>query len=157
MLKLKPNCECCDRDLPPESIEACICSFECTFCADCADQILKGICPNCSGELVRRAGPAGWDAPEISGFDQTAFARGAVPGRDDRLTGSASWDDLIDARVLATPLMWQHEIAGPQTTPRDPRLGFLSSINLGKSRCYSETLLHHPSIHISAIGKGAPA
>jgi hypothetical protein len=54
MLKLKPNCECCDRDLPPESIEACICSFECTFCADCADQILKGICPNCSGELVRR-------------------------------------------------------------------------------------------------------
>ena len=54
MLKLKPNCECCDRDLPPESIEACICSFECTFCADCADQILKGICPNCSGELVKR-------------------------------------------------------------------------------------------------------
>jgi hypothetical protein len=113
--------------------------------------------PELLGRTGPAAGPAGCDAPEISGFDQTAFARGAVPGRDDRLTGSASWDDLIDARVLATPLMWQHEIAGPQTTPRDPRLGFLSSINLGKSGCYSETLLHHPSIHISAIGKGAPA
>ncbi|MGN6284724.1 MAG: DUF1272 domain-containing protein [Afipia sp.] len=54
MLKLKPNCECCDRDLPPDSVEARICTFECTFCSDCADQALKGVCPNCSGELVRR-------------------------------------------------------------------------------------------------------
>ncbi len=54
MLKLKPNCECCDRDLPPESLEARVCTFECTFCATCADQVLKGVCPNCSGELVRR-------------------------------------------------------------------------------------------------------
>ncbi|MBP1883684.1 DUF1272 domain-containing protein [Sinorhizobium mexicanum] len=54
MLSLRPNCECCDRDLPPESREAMICTFECTFCADCADKKLDGICPNCSGELVRR-------------------------------------------------------------------------------------------------------
>lgn len=54
MMKLKPNCECCDRNLPPESTEAVICSFECTFCAACADEILKGACPNCSGNLVRR-------------------------------------------------------------------------------------------------------
>lgn len=54
MLKLKPNCECCDRDLPPESLEARVCTFECTFCVTCADQVLKGVCPNCSGELVRR-------------------------------------------------------------------------------------------------------
>jgi hypothetical protein len=54
MLKLKPNCECCDRDLPPDSLEARICTFECTFCATCADQVLKGVCPNCSGDLVRR-------------------------------------------------------------------------------------------------------
>jgi uncharacterized protein len=54
MLSLKPNCECCDRDLPPESQEARICSFECTFCATCADHKLAGICPNCGGELVRR-------------------------------------------------------------------------------------------------------
>lgn len=54
MLELRPNCECCDRDLPPESAEARMCSFECTFCAECADSVLKGACPNCGGELVRR-------------------------------------------------------------------------------------------------------
>ena len=54
MLLLKPNCECCDKDLPPESTEARMCSFECTFCSSCADSILNGKCPNCHGELVRR-------------------------------------------------------------------------------------------------------
>jgi hypothetical protein len=54
MLKLKPNCECCDRDLPPESEAARICSFECTFCAVCADDVFAGICPNCGGGLVAR-------------------------------------------------------------------------------------------------------
>ncbi len=53
-LELRPNCECCDRDLGPESRDAMICSFECTFCADCATQVLDGACPNCGGELVRR-------------------------------------------------------------------------------------------------------
>ena len=54
MLELRPNCECCDRDLPPSSRDAMICTFECTFCADCARDALKGTCPNCGGELVRR-------------------------------------------------------------------------------------------------------
>jgi len=54
MLQLRPNCECCDIDLPPESTEARICSFECTFCASCAKNILGGKCPNCGGELVVR-------------------------------------------------------------------------------------------------------
>lgn len=54
MLELRPNCECCDRDLPPDSLEARICSFECTFCASCAEARLGGACPNCGGELVRR-------------------------------------------------------------------------------------------------------
>jgi hypothetical protein len=54
MLELRPNCECCDRDLPPDSAEARICSFECTFCSPCADGVLGGRCPNCGGELVRR-------------------------------------------------------------------------------------------------------
>lgn len=54
MLQLRPNCECCDRDLPPDSSEARICSFECTFCADCATNRLGNRCPNCGGELVRR-------------------------------------------------------------------------------------------------------
>ncbi|MGE3773188.1 MAG: DUF1272 domain-containing protein [Gammaproteobacteria bacterium] len=53
MLELRPNCECCDRDLPPESPLARICSFECTFCAPCA-ALLGGRCPNCGGDLVQR-------------------------------------------------------------------------------------------------------
>ena len=54
MLMLKPNCECCDRDLPASSPEARICSFECTFCADCVDQVLSGACPNCGGNFAPR-------------------------------------------------------------------------------------------------------
>ena len=54
MLALRPNCECCDKDLPNESTEARICTFECTFCADCVPTKLAGICPNCGGELVAR-------------------------------------------------------------------------------------------------------
>jgi hypothetical protein len=54
MLELRPNCECCDRDLPPDSPDARICSFECTFCAGCVAEKLNGICPNCGGELVVR-------------------------------------------------------------------------------------------------------
>ncbi len=53
MLQIRPNCECCDRDLPPAAA-AMICSFECTFCPDCAERLLRNRCPNCGGELVRR-------------------------------------------------------------------------------------------------------
>ena len=60
MLELRPNCECCDRDLSAAGREAMICSFECTFCADCATSRFDGRCPNCGGELVRRpVRPAG--------------------------------------------------------------------------------------------------
>lgn len=83
MLQLRPNCECCNRDLPPDSADAYICSFECTFCRDCVAQRLHGCCPNCGGELVARPRrpaarlqqypastervykPAGCDAPAI--------------------------------------------------------------------------------------------
>jgi uncharacterized protein len=54
VLALRPNCECCDRDLPASSLEAMMCSFECTFCYSCATTKLQGRCPNCGGELVRR-------------------------------------------------------------------------------------------------------
>lgn len=49
MLQMRPNCECCNADLPPDSIDARICSFECTFCAACAETVLAGKCPNCGG------------------------------------------------------------------------------------------------------------
>ena len=54
MMILKPSCECCDKDLPPESPEARICTFECTFCADCVETRLHGVCPNCGGNFVER-------------------------------------------------------------------------------------------------------
>ena len=54
MLELRPNCEACDRDLPAGATDALICSFECTFCRACAETRLRGRCPNCGGELVRR-------------------------------------------------------------------------------------------------------
>jgi hypothetical protein len=54
MLELRPNCECCDRDLPNGSPDARICTFECTFCAACVELRLGGRCPNCGGDLVLR-------------------------------------------------------------------------------------------------------
>ena len=54
MLALRPNCECCNKDLPPDAADAMICTFECTFCRDCVDTRLGGRCPNCGGNLERR-------------------------------------------------------------------------------------------------------
>jgi hypothetical protein len=54
MLELRPSCECCDKDLPPDAADARICTFECTFCSECAQTKLKGVCPNCGGNLVAR-------------------------------------------------------------------------------------------------------
>jgi hypothetical protein len=54
MLELRPNCECCDCDLPPESDDARICTFECTFCVSCAEGVLAGVCPNCGGNFEKR-------------------------------------------------------------------------------------------------------
>ena len=54
MLILKPNCECCDTDLPPESQDAMICSYECTFCRTCVEDVLSNVCPNCGGGFVAR-------------------------------------------------------------------------------------------------------
>jgi len=54
MLQLRPNCECCDRDLPPDATEARICSYECTFCAHCVETVLFNVCPNCGGGFAPR-------------------------------------------------------------------------------------------------------
>ena len=80
MLELRPNCECCDKDLPPESREAMICTFECTFCADCATDVLGGTCPNCGGELVRRpVRPAGKLAKYPASTQRVLKAEGCAP------------------------------------------------------------------------------
>ncbi len=67
MLELRPNCECCDRDLPPESPDARICTYECTFCAHCVDNVLNNVCPNCGGGFVPRPiRPANAHRPGVS-------------------------------------------------------------------------------------------
>jgi hypothetical protein len=53
-LQLRPNCEYCDKDLPPNATEARICTFECTFCADCVETKLSNVCPNCGGGFAPR-------------------------------------------------------------------------------------------------------
>ncbi len=54
MLELRPTCENCNQALPPDSLEARICSFECTFCAACATSVLRNVCPNCGGGFAPR-------------------------------------------------------------------------------------------------------
>ena len=60
-LELRPNCEYCDKDLPPDALDARICTYECTFCADCVERKLFDVCPNCGGGFaprpIRPAGP----------------------------------------------------------------------------------------------------
>jgi hypothetical protein len=55
MLELRPNCELCDVDLPPDSTDARICTYECTFCATCVDDVLHDVCPNCGGNFQPRS------------------------------------------------------------------------------------------------------
>jgi hypothetical protein len=54
MLQIRPTCEHCDRNLPPNSLEARICSYECTFCETCVEKVLLNVCPNCGGGFVPR-------------------------------------------------------------------------------------------------------
>jgi uncharacterized protein len=54
MLQLRPNCEWCDKDLPPAATDARICTYECTYCADCVEQHLHNVCPNCAGGFEKR-------------------------------------------------------------------------------------------------------
>ncbi|WP_245157022.1 DUF1272 domain-containing protein [Lysobacter arenosi] len=51
---MRPGCECCNVDLAPDSQDAWICSFECTFCTNCVESKLGGRCPNCGGAFSRR-------------------------------------------------------------------------------------------------------
>lgn len=54
VLEIRPCCEHCEKPLPNEATDAMICSFECTFCADCVDNLLENVCPNCGGGFCPR-------------------------------------------------------------------------------------------------------
>ena len=84
MLELRPNCELCDTDLPPASPEARICTYECTFCATCVEEVLQNVCPNCGGGFsvrpvrpveARRKGVSLGNHPASTKRVQTRFSR----------------------------------------------------------------------------------
>jgi hypothetical protein len=81
MLELRPCCEHCGKDLPPDSTEARICSYECTFCASCVDGLLGDVCPNCGGGFVPRPiRPArDWKGGNFLGKDPASSARKLRP------------------------------------------------------------------------------
>ena len=80
MLLLRPNCECCDRDLAPDSHDAMICSFECTFCRACAEGVLGGRCPNCGGTFSPRpVRPAALLAKFPPSTERVLRAEGCAP------------------------------------------------------------------------------
>lgn len=71
MLELRPTCEQCSRALPPESLEARICSYECTFCLACVEGVLGNVCPNCGGGFAPRPirPTANWNGGNFLGKD----------------------------------------------------------------------------------------
>jgi maltose O-acetyltransferase len=108
MLQMRPGCECCDRDLSPASPDARICSFECTFCSDCAAGRLANICPNCGGELLQR--PRRPDA-KLAGFPASVTrihkpeTRFMAPTEKQKMLAGELYnagDDEIQADLAAT-------------------------------------------------------
>jgi len=97
-LELRPNCEYCDRDLPADSTAARICSYECTFCASCVEQVLQNVCPNCGGGLVSRPiRPRGEWRPGLSLAKRPASTvRVRSPYRVDQIAE-------FSARLRSTP------------------------------------------------------
>jgi hypothetical protein len=97
-LELRPNCECCDKDLPPSATEARICSYECTFCADCVETVLANVCPNCGGGFTPRPiRPSHEWRPGLSTVQR--------PGSDKRRRMNFSREDVaaFSARVRDVP------------------------------------------------------
>lgn len=88
MLELRPNCELCDRDLPPESTDARICTYECTFCARCVEEVLRDVCPNCGGNFSPRPiRPATARRPGVS--------RAHQPASDERVQTKWSKEQIV--------------------------------------------------------------
>ncbi|WP_171178933.1 DUF1272 domain-containing protein [Ruegeria sp. HKCCD8929] len=100
MLELRPNCELCDRDLPPDSAEARICSYECTYCADCVEARLHNVCPTCGGGFASRP-----IRPRKSWRSELKLGLANHPASDRRRHSKFSQDDIADhvARIRDIP------------------------------------------------------
>src|SRR5579871_604993 len=97
MLELRPNCELCDKDLPPEAAEARICTYECTFCADCAEGELHNVRPNCGGNFQPRP-----IRPQNAWRDGTGLVNDPPGTRRRRPSYSREEIDALSARLRDT-------------------------------------------------------
>src|SRR5437870_1663121 len=81
MLELRPTCENCNKALPPHALDARICTYECTFCADCVEQVLSNVCPNCGGGFVPRPirPSQNWKGDNYLGSDPASTRSAIVP------------------------------------------------------------------------------
>lgn len=93
MLALRPNCEWCDKDLPPDAADAMICSYECTYCSDCVAQVLHNVCPTCGGNFVPRP-----IRPKGAHRSTKTLGLGHQPAQTKRVHSRNSLSD-IDAMV----------------------------------------------------------
>jgi uncharacterized protein len=100
VLELRPNCERCDADLPPDSAEARICTYECTFCASCVEDVLRNVCPNCGGGFQPRpVRPArAWRPGTGLEHDPAGSRRRHTPYGDDELAAFAARVGVVPAR-----------------------------------------------------------
>lgn len=97
MLELRPSCEHCDKDLPPDARDAMICSFECTFCRACADRLFENVCPNCGGGFQPR--PVRPAAPH-----RPPWYLGDHPARKDRLHAPKDLEAIRDIQQRLRPV-----------------------------------------------------
>lgn len=93
MLALRPNCEWCDKDLPPHATDAMICSYECTYCARCVADVLQNVCPTCGGNFVPRP-----IRPNGAHRDTKTLGLGNQPASTQRVNSPYTRDE-IDAMV----------------------------------------------------------
>ena len=114
MLEIRPNCELCDADLPPNSLEACICSYECTFCKNCVATVLKNVCPNCGGGFSPRPiRPVKSHRPGVGLEYQLPSTR--------RVTAKYSRDEMIEFSIASNKVAglrnMMEEVGMPEDDP----------------------------------------
>ncbi|SIS97718.1 hypothetical protein SAMN05421759_108100 [Roseivivax lentus] len=100
MLEIRPNCEWCDKDLPPDAPDARICSYECTYCAKCVEDVLHNVCATCGGGFVQRP-----IRPRSSNRTGVNTGLDSHPARTDRVLSRWSRDDVdeISLRLREVP------------------------------------------------------
>ena len=127
MLELRPNCELCDKDLPPDAADARICSYECTFCSACVDDVLHDVCPNCGGGFQPRPIRPQQRLARRDGARQRSRGRQApselVRPRRDRRLRRADPDDSAGRALAHARFQREHARRGLPDPCAERRIG----------------------------------